>query len=302
MEQRVFSAHGKFLITGEYAVLDAVPALAVPLKLDQRLVITPREDQQINWKSYDVDGSLWFELSTNVHDLYSDCIDCDNPISIKLAEILNHALHLSSIRSLHGFDAVTELDFDRKSGMGTSSTLISMIAQWLGCDPFALQFRAFGGSGYDVACATAQKPITYTYDPVRPKVETVNWDPAIKDELFFVYLNRKQNSRESIASYQSSRLTSDVRSRLVEMPKAFLNASNDLTVFKALIDEHEGLIAPLVGILPVKERLFADYPGSIKSLGGWGGDFVMATGGAQERDYFRQRNYQDIREWNELIR
>ena len=55
----------------------------------------------------------------------------------------------------------TKLTFPRAWGLGTSSTLISLIAQWAKCDPFELLFEAFGGSGYDIACATANSPISY---------------------------------------------------------------------------------------------------------------------------------------------
>ncbi len=296
-----YTAHGKFLITGEYAVLDNVPALAVPLQLNQYLEITDRDDQQITWKSYNSDGALWYEVVTNVHDLYSDCINCDNPITFKLSEILNTALHLTSNRSLRGFDAVTTLDFDRKSGMGTSSTLISCVSQWLGCDPYKLQFKCFGGSGYDIACATAQKPIIYNFNDEEPVVNEVVFDPIIKDQLFFVYLNRKQNSRDSIAKFNKDLLTPSYRTELSNMPSAFKEASSDLFKFEKCIARHEEIISALVGIAPIKQQLFHDYDREIKSLGGWGGDFILATGGIEHREYFKKKGYDIILEWDNII-
>jgi hypothetical protein len=35
-------------------------------------------------------------------------------------------------------------------------------------------------------------------------------------------------------------------------------------------------------------------------LGGWGGDFVMATGGVDARDYFKDKGYNEILEWDEV--
>ncbi|PZX41078.1 mevalonate kinase [Nonlabens dokdonensis] len=296
-----YTAHGKFLITGEYAVLDNVPALAVPLKLNQYLEITDRDDQEITWKSYNSDGELWYQVVTNVHDLYSDCINCDNPITFKLSEILNTALHLTSNKSLRGFDAVTTLDFDRKSGMGTSSTLISCVAQWLGCDPYQLQFKCFGGSGYDIACATAPKPIIYNYNNEEPFFNAVDFNPSIKEELFFVYLNRKQNSRDSIAKFDKGLLTQSYREELSNMPKAFIDASDDLLMFEKCITRHEEMISAVVGIAPIKQQLFDDYQGAIKSLGGWGGDFVLATGGLEHREYFKNKGYEIIIEWDDVV-
>ncbi|MEN8900218.1 MAG: GYDIA family GHMP kinase [Nonlabens sp.] len=296
-----FTAHGKFLITGEYAVLNNVPALAIPLKLNQYLEITPRDDQEITWKSYNSDGHLWYQVMTNVNDLYSDCINCDNPVTFKLSEILNTALHLTSNTSLRGFDAVMTLDFDRHSGMGTSSTLISCVAQWLGCDPYQLQFKCFGGSGYDVACATAQKPVIYNYNNAEPTIEEVHFSPAIKDQIFFVYLNRKQDSRDSIAQFNKELLTEDIRMELSNMPQTFINASIDLVSYNQVIERHEVLISTLIGVEPIKKQLFDDYRGAIKSLGGWGGDFVMATGDQTDREYFLKKGYDTIYGWDDVV-
>ena len=65
------------------------------------------------------------------------------------------------INSSKGYLIKTELTFPKKWGLGTSSTLINNIAQWLGIDPFELLKRSFGGSGYDIACAQNGSPISY---------------------------------------------------------------------------------------------------------------------------------------------
>ncbi len=296
-----FSANGKFLISGEYAVLDNVSALAVPLKLQQHLEITTFDNKEIHWKSYDGDGSLWFELVTDCTDLFGSHIYKD-PIAVKLAQILRTAKKLQpDFKVDQGFAAVTRLDFNRKYGMGTSSTLISLISQWTGCDPYELQFECFGGSGYDIACATAQQALIYNYNDANPIAKLVRFDPQIKDQLFFVYLNQKQNSRDSIASFDKSKLTPDKKMVLESMPARFIDASKKLEDFNAIIHEHEELISGLVSLEPVKSRLFPDFEGAIKSLGGWGGDFVMATGGIVERKYFENRGYDVILEWDDVV-
>ncbi|WP_298950352.1 GYDIA family GHMP kinase [uncultured Nonlabens sp.] len=295
-----FIAHGKFLITGEYAVLDNVPALAIPLKLNQYLEITYRDDQEITWSSYNNDGERWFYVETNVNDLYSDCINCKNPITIKLSEILNTALHLTSNNSLRGFDAVMKLDFDRDSGMGTSSTLVSLVSHWLGCDPYQLQFKCFGGSGYDVACAQANSAIVYNYNNGESIAREVEFSPSIKNQIFFVYLNRKQNSRDSIAQFDPVLLTDDLRLELANMPNRFLEASNSLTDYNNAMVRHEEIISSIINVKPIKEQLFPDFNGAIKSLGGWGGDFIMATGDAAARQYFIDKGYATIHEWDEV--
>jgi hypothetical protein len=272
----------------------------MPLKLNQYLEISDRDDQVITWKSYNNDGDLWYQLVTNVPDLYSDSINCSNAITLKLSQILNTALQLTLNNSIKGFDAVMTLDFDRHSGMGTSSTLISLISQWLGCNPYQLQFKCFGGSGYDVACARANKSLVYTYNNAAPIVEEVTFDPAIKEYIFFVYLNRKQDSRDSIAQFNQDTLSDNLRKELTDMPQCFISASNDVSEFNKVIDRHEEIISSLIGLKPIKKQLFGDYEGSIKSLGGWGGDYVMATGGIDARDYFKHKGYHQILEWDEV--
>lgn len=52
---------------------------------------------------------------------------------------------------------------------------------------------------------------------------------------------------------------------------------------------------------PIKQRLFQDYPRPIKSLGAWGGDFILATGGEAEKEYFRKKSYTSILDFEEMI-
>jgi mevalonate kinase len=298
---QTFSARGKFLITAEYAVLDNVTALAVPLKLQQYLKVMPRTDDKVSWKSYDDDGSLWFSIETDFDKLFGDFV-YDDPIASKLAQILRKATELNpGALSSNGFNATTHLDFNRHSGMGTSSTLISLVSQWLDCNPYVLQFTCFGGSGYDIACATATQAITYNYNDAIPIVKPADFNPLIKEDLFFVYLNKKQNSRDSIARFDSTQLTDATRETLNEMPAQFQIAGSHLESWDALVEKHESLIGGLVGLSPAKDRLFPDFNGAIKSLGGWGGDFVLASGGMEERGYFMAKGYTTILEWDAVI-
>ena len=46
-------------------------------------------------------------------------------------------------------------------GLGSSSTLIYCVAEWAEVNPLMLYFKIDDGSGYDVACAFADGPITY---------------------------------------------------------------------------------------------------------------------------------------------
>ena len=50
----------------------------------------------------------------------------------------------------------------------------------------------------------------------------------------------------------------------------------------------------------IKEELFPDYNGSIKSLGGWGGDFVMVTARENTLTYFNEKGYDTILSYSEM--
>ncbi|ARN79462.1 hypothetical protein BST97_11315 [Nonlabens spongiae] len=296
-----FSANAKFLITGEYAVLANITALAVPLKRQQHLEISSRDDQKFTWKSYDADGSLWFEIESDLGKIKSSQ-KFDDPTADKLLAILRHASSMSSRDILNqGFDAVTTLDFNRKYGMGTSSTLISLIAQWADCDAYQLQFEHFGGSGFDIACATAKTPILYNYNDAVPIVKPVIFNPAIKDQLFFVYLNQKQNSRDSIAKFDPRKLTQELKNELNQMPNRFVQTADSVEDFSKTIERHEEIISNLVGLEPVKNRLFPDYKKTMKSLGGWGGDFILVVGDSGDRARFRESGYSHIYSWDDLV-
>jgi mevalonate kinase len=59
--KKTFYSNGKLLITGEYVVLDGAKALALPTKFGQNLIIDEGNNELITWKSFDKDGSIWFE-------------------------------------------------------------------------------------------------------------------------------------------------------------------------------------------------------------------------------------------------
>jgi hypothetical protein len=52
----------------------------------------------------------------------------------------------------------------------------------------------------------------------------------------------------------------------------------------------------------VKERLFSDYPGAIKSLGAWGGDFILAVGNDTTPTYFKNKGYTIVLEYRNMVR
>ncbi len=130
---------------------------------------------------------------------------------------------------------------------------------------------------------------------------TSNFNPSFKDQLFFVHLNQKQNSRESIAHYKAQSkdsLAADIE-KISALTRSFVTCES-LTEFKMLMNIHETLISKLINTPKIKTQLFPDFNGAIKSLGGWGGDFILATGGKNEQEYFKNKGYATILNYSEM--
>ena len=69
---KALHAHGKFLLTGEYFVLNGAQALAVPLSKGQHLSVESfPEGNSISWKSLDVNGRVWFEATLSLQSVLS---------------------------------------------------------------------------------------------------------------------------------------------------------------------------------------------------------------------------------------
>ncbi|CAM1369202.1 GHMP kinase [Tenacibaculum soleae] len=312
-----FYSNGKLLLTGEYVVLDGATSLAIPTKFGQDLIIEPIKEPKLIWGSFTNTGECWFEATFDLPNLRltSTTFNSDKEgsaefIAETLSDILQEAKKLNSnfLNSENGFIVKTNLTFPQNWGLGSSSTLINNIATWANINPFKLLWNAFSGSGYDIACASNKSPILYklkknlsTTLELTPIVSEVKFNPNFKDELFFVYLNQKQNSREGIAHYKQNReVAENLIPEINKLTQEFLKANASLNLNK-IIFEHEQLISSIIKQTPVKKRLFPDYFGEIKSLGAWGGDFVLATGNENTLPYFKQKGYDTIVPYKEMV-
>ena len=297
-----FYANGKLLLTGEYLVLDGALAIALPTKLGQSLTVEPNNKQKLIWESQDSKSYPWFQHSyTQLHQKIND-----NPIAERLRVILLQAQQQNPkfINKLVD-NITTKLTFPRNWGLGTSSTLIHLIAQWAKCNPFELLFEAFGGSGYDIACAGADGPISYQLQAKhKPIFQSVNFNPSFKNQLYFVYLDKKQDSKKGIAHYRAKGKISDTKiQKISTLSTEFINI-RELKDFEQLIEEHENIISHLIGFEKVKAIYFSDYWGTIKSLGAWGGDFVLVTSDKSEKEtkkYFNEKGFNVFLKYKELI-
>ena len=282
------------MLFGEYLVLKGSDCLAFPLKFGQELSIT--ESDNLRWESYDKHG-MWFHVTM---DNELSILETNEP---KVAAILKNLFQIiqnekPSLNLIQHYKA--EANFELNWGLGSSSTLISLLSQWSGVDSKKLLQSSFGGSGYDVACATAENTILYANGATKKEVHLEN---SITDHMLFVYLGNKQNSREEIKRFKSAEVeVADVATMNSIIGKS-IEAKN-INDFEKHLNESENLVSNIIGSKKLKERLFTDYPYSIKSLGAWGGDFFLATFRDLDtaKSYFHEKEYDTLLTYQELIK
>jgi predicted GIY-YIG superfamily endonuclease/mevalonate kinase len=302
---KTYQSNGKLLITGEYVVLDGAKSLAIPTKYGQSLKVEEYNSNSLTWKSYDEKGNVWFENSFTLENgEILKTIENDNDISSRLVQILEAVQQLNPnfLKTQKGYKISTHLEFNREWGLGTSSTLINNIAQWANVDAYKLLEKTFGGSGYDIACAQHNTPITFQLNTKnQPLVNSVGFNPTFKDHLYFVYLNQKQNSRDGIKAYRSLNKVSDTIINDINVITEAITEVSSLSAFEHLITEHENIIGKLLNQTPIKSKVFSDYNGAIKSLGAWGGDFVLVTSENDPTDYFKSKGLDTIIPYSKMV-
>lgn len=302
--KQTFYSNGKLLITGEYVVLDGAKAFALPTKFGQNLTIEKAENELIHWKSIDADGSSWFEAVIPFAAIIKNQrFDETDNIKNTLIEILHEAYLMNSdfITNSTGYSIQTELTFPKSWGLGTSSTLINNLAQWLQIDAFDLLRRSFGGSGYDLACAQNDSPILYQLVNEQPVVESIAFQPSFLDKIHFVYLNRKQSSKSAIASYLNQRGNIDKTIQKIDRITNTIIHATEPKEFALALQQHEIEMSSVLELQTVQEVLFPDFKGIVKSLGAWGGDFVMVISKENPTHYFKERGFDVVLPYNDMI-
>ncbi|MDC3195727.1 GYDIA family GHMP kinase [Flavobacteriaceae bacterium] len=305
-----FYSNGKLLLTGEYLVLEGASALAVPTKFGQDLLVEKIKEPQLIWGSFTNTGDCWFEAVFELPKLRliqatfnSDSDGSADFIAETLQDILleSRKMNPEFLKSEHGFQVKTNLTFPRDWGLGTSSTLINNIAQWAKVDAFQLLWNSFSGSGYDIANAKYNSPILYEVKNQKSVIKKVDFTPSFSDQLFFVHLNKKQDSKDGIARFKEKREKTNNEIQLVSEISRQLIKQQKLSEFEKLIHEHEKIISSIIELPTVKESIFPDYFGTLKSLGAWGGDFILATGNKDTPQYFKTKGYTTILRYSDMV-
>jgi len=294
-EIQTFRASCKLMLFGEYFVLRGSKSLAFPLKFGQDLEVT--EAKSPSWTGISPQG-IWFEVHFNtdltiVETSNDETAEILRKILLKIKE-LNPQINLNQ-----NFKATA--DFNLEWGLGSSSTLLSLLSQWSSVNPYELLQSSFGGSGYDIACATAVGPIKYEIN--NRQIEEVKLNESITNKLLFIYLGKKQSSRKEIARFEKSEIADTDISNLNKIIDKVIEAKT-IEEFESCIDSSENLLTQFIGKEKLKDAIFTDYKYSIKSLGAWGGDFFLATYRNLEeaKSYFTRKGHDTMFTYKELIK
>ncbi len=308
MEPQQFYSHGKLLLSGEYLVLDGYWALGLPTRMGQTLLVEsapgPAVPARMLWESRDAEGKVWFQGTFSLPELrLEDCTD--EGVGQRLWQLLRQCRRLKTdfLQSSGNIRVSSRLEFPREWGLGSSSTLIHNLSLWAGVDPYQLLWNTFGGSGYDIACAGHSRPILYRVKDEHPEIQEGTFFPDFHEQLFFVYLNRKQDSRQGIQQYRENQpLDPAIGKKISEISQELFQGAREAD-FVRLITEHERLVSRALGGIPsVQKESFSDFKGAIKSLGAWGGDFVLAYGESKYTpSYFADKGYRTVLPYERII-
>ncbi len=301
-----FHANGKLLLSAEYFVLDGAIALALPCRFGQKMTVKQdiADASSFFWRSLRVDGSVWFEGEFDSETGKAITVN-DTKIAAGLEKILGACLTFNPHFLQKCQSVEVQLEFPELWGLGSSSTLIYMMAHWSGMNAFELSNQTFGGSGYDIACAGSESPILYQRQSEKPFFKACHFHPDFQSQLYFVYLGKKQNSRDGIQRFrEKGGANSEQIEAMTDLTMALFQA-NGLEDFENHLRQHEDLVSSVIEMPKVQDLYFQDYEGVCKSLGAWGGDFILATsrkGKEETLEYFRKKGFDTVLSYEEMIK
>ncbi len=290
-----FHARGKLLLTSEFMILHGAKALAVPLVKGQSLSLKSKSNPaEFSWIAM-YNNSIWFEATYDLRAL-SILESSDQEKATTLLRMLNELIELNPEfrKKMEQHDVVTNLDFDPGYGFGSSSTLTALLAEWAGVDPMQLHFSISKGSGYDVACSSANSAILYQVINEMPVIESVDFEPPFIDQLWLIYLGKKQDSSGSVATFLHEYQPQDADIQLFSSFTCDFLRAETLHQFGEIIESHEQRLSEILNQPFLKEKRFNDLQGFVKSLGAWGGDFALIATSQDKESLKKYLSAKDI--------
>ena len=278
-----FHSNGKLLISGEYLVLTGAKALALPVRFGQSIQIKSNNIHTITWISSDP-HSTWFSCKID-------------PTGFKILQTSNHSVSeylkelLLACRRLNpgfltnegGMDIMIQANYPLNWGLGSSSTLIALVAGLAKVDKLKLFRSVSNGSGYDLACTDRNSLLFYQLNNEEVSIDEAEPGKALLNHACFAYLGNKQETAGEVISFLSNKNFTDADIDRISELSMQICKTDDVMNFCALVEEHEEILSRIL----LKEKIskqFPDFPGSVKSLGAWGGDFAMFTSKLENRE------------------
>ncbi len=300
------------MLCGEYAVTIGVEALALPVSLGQWMYVwefdSPGGGDRLIWEAKDKDGSTWLNES---FALPLETMEAETEKSSerdRSREVLHSMLSMVAEgfwKTGKSYRIETQLEFDRSSGLGSSSTMVANFARFAGLDAQKVQQKVLGGSGYDVAVAELGKGLVFWKN-----AEVANWDAwklsaDLTSKWKIVFLGKKQNSRNALA---------DVKGKLMEIEKddflmhqlqqvcAAVKMANQVPMLEAGLEMWQAILAMSLGLeTPYQHFKFQPTKGGLcKWLGAWGGDMLLINDVFEESEREALKKYKIV-DWNQLV-
>jgi hypothetical protein len=300
-----YYSKGKLLISGEYLVLQGAKALSVPLKFGQGMKVTETTNPGvILWETHVMDKP-WFRAEFHGSDLEIREAS-NNRKAFFIRQLLKAGLKYQPgfFPGKDGCCIQNRINFDLEWGLGSSSSLVSNLAHWFDVDLFSFYRESFDGSGFDVFSARADTPVIYQLVGDVPVVEKTKLHPSVAEHLYFVYLGQKQDSQESVRIFKERAVPDPVLIRAVSDLTLEMIAADDPVYFMDLMRQHESLVSGILGRPTARQLMFPGFKGEIKSLGAWGGDFIMACtflSPGEVRSYFKEQKLDVVFSWNDIV-
>ena len=300
------------MLCGEYAVTIGVEALALPVSLGQWMYVwefdSPGGGDRLIWEAKEKDGSTWLNES---FALPLETMEAETEKSSerdRSREVLHSLLSMVAEgfwKTGKSYRIETQLEFDRSSGLGSSSTMVANFARFAGLDAQKVQQKVLGGSGYDVAVAELGKGLVFWKN-----AEVANWDAwklsaDLTSKWKIVFLGKKQNSRNALA---------DVKGKLMEIEKddflmhqlqqvcAAVKMANQVPMLEAGLEMWQAILAMSLGLeTPYQHFKFQPTKGGLcKWLGAWGGDMLLINDVFEESEREALKKYKIV-DWNQLV-
>ena len=298
---KIFKSHGKLMITGEYFVLRGAKSLLLPTKFYQDMTVSKLDEKPIiSWESYDHNNKKWFSVEFNLPCITIEGEKTEQKIFLKkILDFVKKKIPKIFDNNI-GLKIKTRMDFQKSWGLGSSAILINNLSNYFGLDPFEVSKNVTNSSCADIASVVTSKPITYSLRNKKPLYKHVNFNPEFSKNLLFVFLNKKQSSSKEVEKFKSLKINDSEINSITQITNEILNCKG-INDFNYLINEHEKIISNKIKRKPVKNLLFNDFEGSIKSLGAWGGDFILACSENNSKNYFKRKGFETSFRFDEII-